>query len=186
MKRFWFLWLWLCVIGACAQQDGVDKVLFNGKIVTLDGDSSIVRAIAIDGDRIVSLGTDTPVVPYPPLWVLFHFITRDTISAGVMGEAQKITREEALRAMGPANAELSFEEGARQRNARGGKTSGSRRPLRRHPHMRARTYPRHGHRPDDGGRRNRLRAMKSACLDAGQSIHRGVGDVRIGGLHRRL
>ena len=110
MKRFWFLWLWLCVIGACAQQDGVDKVLFNGKIVTLDGDSSIVRAIAIDGDRIVSLGTDTPVVPYPPLWVLFHFITRDTISAGVMGEAQKITRDEALRAMGPANAELSFEE----------------------------------------------------------------------------
>ncbi len=50
------------------------------------------------------------VVPYPPLWVLYHFITRDTISAGVMGEDQKISREEALRAMTLGNAELMFEE----------------------------------------------------------------------------
>ena len=68
-----------------------------------------VRAY-LDAEIPVSLGTDAPVVPYPPLWVLYHFITRDTISAGAMGEAQKITREEALRAMGPANAELTFEE----------------------------------------------------------------------------
>lgn len=64
----------------------------------------------LDAGIPVSLGTDTPVVPYPPLWVLYHFITRDTISAGVMGDDQKITREEALRAMSMGGAELTFEE----------------------------------------------------------------------------
>ena len=65
----------------------------------------------LDAGIPLSLGTDSPVVPYPPLWVLYHFITRDTISAGVMGENQKISREEALRAMTLGNAELTFEEG---------------------------------------------------------------------------
>jgi hypothetical protein len=64
----------------------------------------------IDAGIPVSLGTDTPVVPYPPLWVLYHFITRDTISAGVMGEDQKVSREEALRAMTLRGAALTFEE----------------------------------------------------------------------------
>ncbi len=64
----------------------------------------------IDAGIPVSLGTDTPVVPYPPLWVLYHFITRDTISAGVMGEDQKVSREEALRAMTLGGAALTFEE----------------------------------------------------------------------------
>jgi len=59
----------------------------------------------------ISLGTDAPVVPYPPLWVLYHFITRDTISAGVMGEDQRVSREEALRAMTLGGAALTFEEG---------------------------------------------------------------------------
>lgn len=64
----------------------------------------------LDAGIPVSLGTDTPVVPYPPLWALYHFVTRDTISAGVMGADQKITREEALRAMCIGGAELTFEE----------------------------------------------------------------------------
>jgi predicted amidohydrolase YtcJ len=64
----------------------------------------------IDAGIPVSLGTDTPVVPYPPLWVLYHFVTRDTISAGVMGEDQKVSREEALRTMTLGGAALTFEE----------------------------------------------------------------------------
>jgi hypothetical protein len=64
----------------------------------------------LDAGIAVSLGTDAPVVPYPPLWVLYHFITRDTISAGVMGEDQKVSREEALRAMTLGGAALTFEE----------------------------------------------------------------------------
>ena len=67
----------------------------------------------IDAGIPVSLGTDTPVVPYPPLWVLYHFVTRDTISAGVMGEDQKVSREEALRAMTLGGAALTFEESSK-------------------------------------------------------------------------
>jgi hypothetical protein len=64
----------------------------------------------LDAGIPVSLGTDSPVVPYPPLWVLYHFVTRDTISAGVQGAEQKVTREEALRSMTVGGAALTLEE----------------------------------------------------------------------------
>lgn len=64
----------------------------------------------IDQGLMVSAGTDSAVVPYPPLWVLYHFITRDTISGGVIGPEQRITREEALRASTMGVAWLTFEE----------------------------------------------------------------------------
>ena len=37
----------------------------------------------LEAGVMVSAGTDAPVVPYPPLWVLHHFVTRETISGGV-------------------------------------------------------------------------------------------------------
>ncbi len=43
----------------------------------------------LDAGLPVSGGTDSAVVPYPPLWVIYHFVTRDTISGGVMGPDQK-------------------------------------------------------------------------------------------------
>jgi len=64
----------------------------------------------LDAGVTVSLGTDSPVVPHPPQWVLYHFITRDTMSAGVMGEEQGVRREEALRAMTLGNAKLNYQE----------------------------------------------------------------------------
>jgi predicted amidohydrolase YtcJ len=64
----------------------------------------------IDAGLPVSIGTDSAVVPYPPLWAIYHFVTRDTISAGVVGRDQGITREEALRANTMGNAWLTFEE----------------------------------------------------------------------------
>ena len=67
----------------------------------------------IDAGIPVSTGTDSAVVPYPPFWTLYHFITRDTISAGVMGPEQRITREEALRAATLGNAYLTFDERSR-------------------------------------------------------------------------
>lgn len=59
---------------------------------------------------VVAGGTDSAVVPYPPLWALYHFVTRDTITGGVFGLEQGVTREEALRMMTTSNAHLTFEE----------------------------------------------------------------------------
>ncbi|HXV63304.1 MAG TPA: amidohydrolase [Vicinamibacteria bacterium] len=67
----------------------------------------------LDAGIPVSLGTDSPVAPYHPLGVLYHFVTRDTLSAGTMGEDQRISREEALRAMSLGNAALDFSEDER-------------------------------------------------------------------------
>lgn len=64
----------------------------------------------LDAGLDVSLGTDSPVVPYRPMWVLYHFITRNTISAGVAGPDQRIGREDALRLSSLGNAQLTFEE----------------------------------------------------------------------------
>jgi len=64
----------------------------------------------LDQGFVVAGGTDTAVVPFPPLWVIYHFVTRDTISGGVLGPDQKITRQEALRIETINNAYLTFEE----------------------------------------------------------------------------
>ena len=64
----------------------------------------------LDQGFVVAGGTDSAVVPYPPLWVIYHFVTRDTISGGVLGADQKITRKEALQVETINNAYLTFEE----------------------------------------------------------------------------
>jgi predicted amidohydrolase YtcJ len=64
----------------------------------------------LDAQLPVSSGTDAPVVPYPPLWTIYHFITRDTITGGVLGGDQKISREQALRLATTNNAWLNMEE----------------------------------------------------------------------------
>ena len=64
----------------------------------------------LDQGFVVAGGTDSAVVPYPPLWVLYHFISRDTISGGVLGADQKISRREALQVETINNAYLTFEE----------------------------------------------------------------------------
>ena len=64
----------------------------------------------LDHGFVVAGGTDSAVVPYPPLWVLYHFISRDTISGGVLGADQKISRREALQVETINNAYLTFEE----------------------------------------------------------------------------
>jgi predicted amidohydrolase YtcJ len=64
----------------------------------------------LDRGFVVAGGTDSAVVPYPPLWTIYHFLTRDTISGGVLGADQKITRREALQVATINNAYLTFEE----------------------------------------------------------------------------
>ena len=44
------------------------------------------------------------------MWVIYHFVTRDTISGGVLGADQKISRREALEVETMGNASLTFEE----------------------------------------------------------------------------
>jgi predicted amidohydrolase YtcJ len=64
----------------------------------------------VDAGLPVSGGTDSSVVPYSPLWVIYHFVTRDTISGGPMGVDQKISREDALRMVTRNHWYLTFEE----------------------------------------------------------------------------
>lgn len=64
----------------------------------------------LDAQLPVSSGTDAPVVPYPPLWTLYHFISRDTITGGVLGADQKVTRQQALRMATINNAWLTMDE----------------------------------------------------------------------------
>ena len=64
----------------------------------------------LDAGFVVAGGTDSAVVPYPPLWVIYHFITRDTISGGVLGADQQITLKEELQVETINNAYLTFEE----------------------------------------------------------------------------
>jgi predicted amidohydrolase YtcJ len=64
----------------------------------------------LDRGFTVAAGTDAAVVPYPPLWTFYHFVTRNTISGGVLGADQRISRPEALRAATIGNAYLTFEE----------------------------------------------------------------------------
>ncbi len=61
----------------------------------------------------VSAGSDAPVVPYPPLWALHHFVTRETISGGAFGADQRVTPEEGLRLFTIDNAWLTFEEASK-------------------------------------------------------------------------
>ncbi len=62
---------------------------------------------------LVAGGTDSPVIPYNPFWAMYHFITRDTISDGVYGANQRITREDALRLFTINNARLTLEDKAK-------------------------------------------------------------------------
>lgn len=64
----------------------------------------------LDAGLPVSSGTDAPVVPYPPLWTIFHFVTRDTITGGVLGPGQRVSREQAIRMATINNAWLMMEE----------------------------------------------------------------------------
>ena len=68
-----------------------------------------VRAY-LDNGIPLSLGTDSPVVPYDPWWALHHFTTRETISSGVVGADQRISRDEALRSATEGYAYLTFSE----------------------------------------------------------------------------
>ncbi len=64
----------------------------------------------LDQGFIVAGGTDSPVIPYSPFWAMYHFISRETISDGVYGANQRVSREEALRMFTINNAKLTFEE----------------------------------------------------------------------------
>jgi len=64
----------------------------------------------LDEKLLVAGGTDSPVIPHNPFWAMYHFITRDTISDGVYGADQRISREQALRIYTINNARLTFEE----------------------------------------------------------------------------
>ena len=50
----------------------------------------------LDSGLLVAGGTDAPVVPFNPFWELYHFLSRDTITAGVFGAEEAVRERKAL------------------------------------------------------------------------------------------
>jgi len=55
------LWAFAAAVMVHAQQAGVDLVLTNGKIITVDNEFTIAQAVAIKGDRFVAVGTSQDI-----------------------------------------------------------------------------------------------------------------------------
>jgi predicted amidohydrolase YtcJ len=64
----------------------------------------------LDAGITVGGGSDASVVPCDPFLSLWWMVTRGTVTAGVLGPSQKITREEALRLYTVGSAYFTFEE----------------------------------------------------------------------------
>ena len=66
----------------------------------------------LDANIPVGGGTDNklPYVPENPITTFYHWVSRDTVSAGILGEEHAISREEALRIGTLGVAYLTFEE----------------------------------------------------------------------------
>jgi predicted amidohydrolase YtcJ len=65
----------------------------------------------LDEGFVLAGGTDSPVIPLSPFWVMYHFITRDTISDGIYGANQAVSsRDAVLRMMTINNARLTGEQ----------------------------------------------------------------------------
>ena len=65
----------------------------------------------LDEGFMLAGGTDSPVIPLSPFWVIYHFMTRKTIFDGVYGASQAVTSGNAiLRMMTLNNARLTGEE----------------------------------------------------------------------------
>ena len=68
----------------------------------------------LDEGFMLAGGTDSPVIPLSPFWVMYHFMTRDTISDGVYGANQAVaSRDAILRMMTLNNAKLTGEEASK-------------------------------------------------------------------------
>ena len=52
----------LFTVHVCLAQGNADTILYNGKILTVDEQSSVAEAVAVSGDRILAVGSDEEVL----------------------------------------------------------------------------------------------------------------------------
>ncbi len=64
----------------------------------------------IDEGILLGGGTDAPVVHYNPFLSIWWMVTRNTVTAGILGPDQKITRQEAIKLYTIGSAYFTFEE----------------------------------------------------------------------------
>ena len=108
----------------------------------------------LDHGIAVSLGSDSPVVPFPPLRVLYHFTTRDTITGGVFGSDERISPRGGPAGPHPGQR-LAHLRGGSQGLADRRQAGRSRRALACHPDVLG--VPSRPGVDDDGGGRDCLR-----------------------------
>ena len=53
---------WVFLLAWCGWAADADLILHNGKVVTVDPQSSIRQAVAVKGGRITAVGTDAAVL----------------------------------------------------------------------------------------------------------------------------
>ncbi len=54
----------LLVVSCAAPPDAADLVLRNGKIITVDDSQPTAQSVAIRGDRLVAVGSDSQIEPF--------------------------------------------------------------------------------------------------------------------------
>jgi predicted amidohydrolase YtcJ len=77
------------------------------------GGYAIPNRKLLDEGIMLGGGSDAPVVNYDPFLSLWWMVTRNTVTAGILGADQKITREEAIQLYTINNAYFTFEEKTR-------------------------------------------------------------------------
>ena len=75
----------------------------------------------LDAGLLVSGGTDAPVIPVNPFWAIFHFLSRETISDGVYGPAERVASRPELLKVFTANYAQMIGESDRKGSIEPGK-----------------------------------------------------------------
>ena len=113
-----------------ARPSGADVILTNGKVVTVDDRFSIAQAVAIEGDRILRVGSDSEIIRLSSPSTRRIDLRGRTVIPGLIDNHMHLVRAAATWQQGSAvgrrrHAEAGARAAARPRRRRRRRASGS-------------------------------------------------------------